>query len=134
MHNMPGIPVGQFAIRPGALLAASDRIHIKVTAKGGHAARPHDCIDAVLVGSQIVVAMQSVVARNIDPLQSGVVSLCMFHAGEAVNVIPETAVLAGTARSLTPAVRDTLERRVIEIAEATARMHGATAKATYERC
>ena len=134
MHNMPGIPIGQFAIRPGPLLAASDRIHIEVTAKGGHAARPHECIDAVLVGSQIVVAMHSVVSRNIDPLQSGVVSLCMFHAGEAVNVIPETAVLAGTARSLTPAVRDTLERRVIEIAEATARMHGATAKATYERC
>ena len=134
MHNMPGIPVGQFAIRPGPLLAASDLIHIEVTAKGGHAARPHECIDAVLVGSQIVVAMHSVVSRNIDPLQSGVISLCMFHAGEAVNVIPEKAVLAGTARSLTPAVRDTIERRVIEVAEATARMHGATAKATYERC
>lgn len=134
MHNMPGIPIGQFAIRPGPLLAASDRIHIEVTAKGGHAARPHECIDAVLVGSQIVVAMHSVVSRNIDPLQSGVISLCMFHAGEAVNVIPEKAVLAGTARSLTPAVRDTIERRVIEVAEATARMHGATAKATYERC
>ena len=134
MHNMPGIPVGQFAIRPGPLLAASDRIHIEVTAKGGHAARPHECIDAVLVGSQIVVAMHSVISRNIDPLQSGVISLCMFHAGEAANVIPETAVLAGTARSLTPAVRDTLERRVIEVAEATARMHGAAAKATYERC
>jgi amidohydrolase len=134
MHNMPGIPVGQFAIRPGPLLAASDRIHIEVTAKGGHAARPHECIDAVLVGSQIVVAMHTVVSRNIDPLQSGVISLCMFHAGEAMNVIPEKAVLAGTARSLTPAVRDTIERRVIEVAEATARMHGATAKATYERC
>jgi amidohydrolase len=134
MHNMPGIPVGQFAIRPGPLLAASDRIHIEVTAKGGHAARPHECIDAVLVGSQIVVAMHSVVSRNIDPLQSGVISLCMFHAGEAANVIPERAILAGTARSLTPAVRDTIERRVIEVAEATARMHGATAKTTYERC
>jgi hippurate hydrolase len=134
MHNMPGIPVGQFAIRPGPLLAASDRIHIEVVGKGGHAARPHECIDAVLVGSQIVVAMHSVVSRNIDPLQSGVISLCMFHAGEAVNVIPEKAVLAGTARSLTPAVRDTIERRVIEVAEATAQIHGATAKATYERC
>jgi amidohydrolase len=133
MHNMPGIPVGQFAIRPGPLLAASDRIHIEVRAKGGHASRPHECIDAVLVGSQIVVAMHSVVSRNIDPLQSGVISLCMFHAGEAVNVMPETAVLAGTARSLTPAVRDTLGRRVIEVAEATARMHGAAAKAIYER-
>jgi hippurate hydrolase len=134
MHNMPGIPVGQFAIRPGPLLAASDRIHIEVTAKGGHAARPHECIDAVLVGSHIVVAMHSVVSRNIDPLQSGVISLCTFHSGEAGNVIPEKALLTGTARSLTAHVRDTLERRVVEVAESIARMHGASAKATYERC
>jgi hippurate hydrolase len=133
MHNMPGIPVGQFAIRPGPLLAASDHIVIEVTGKGGHAARPHDCIDAVLVGSHIVTALHSVVSRNLDPLQSGVISICIFHAGEAVNVIPESAVLKGTARSLTPGVRDTIERRVREIAEATAKMHGATATTTYER-
>jgi amidohydrolase len=133
MHNMPGIPAGQFAIRPGPLLAASDRIHVEVTGKGGHAARPHQCIDTVLVASHIVTAMQSLVARNVDPLESAVLSICMFHAGEAMNVIPETAQLSGTARSLTPKVRDLIERRFVEVAEATARMYGATAKATYER-
>jgi len=133
MHNMPGIPAGQFAIRPGPLLAASDGILIDITGKGGHAARPHTCIDPVLVGSHIVTALHSIVSRNIDPLQSGVISICMFHSGEAMNVIPATAQLRGTARSLTPKVRDLIERRVVEVAETTARLHGATAKATYER-
>jgi len=133
MHNMPGIPPGQFAIRPGPLLAASDRIYINVTGKGGHAARPHDCIDTVLVASHIVTAMQSVVARNVDPLESAVISICMFHAGEAENVIPATAQLRGTARTLSPRVRDLVERRVVEVAEATAKLLGATAKASYVR-
>ena len=133
MHNMPGIPAGQFAIRPGPLLAASDGIVIDITGKGGHAARPHNCIDPILVGSHIVTALHSIVSRNIDPLQSGVISICMFHAGEASNVIPESAQLRGTARSLTPQVRDLIERRVVEVAETTARLYGATAKATYER-
>ena len=122
MHNMPGIPAGQFAIRPGPLLAASDAIFIDITGKGGHAARPHQCIDPVLVGCHIVTALQSIVARNVDPLKSGVVSICMFHAGEALNVIPATAQLQGTARSLTPEVRDLIERRVVEVAETTARL------------
>ena len=133
MHNMPGIPVGQFALRPGPLLAASDGIHIEITGKGGHAARPHQCIDPVLIGSQIVTALNAIVSRNLDPLDSGVISICMFHSGEALNVIPQTAVLQGTARSLTPQVRDLIERRIIEVAHSTARLHGASAKATYER-
>jgi amidohydrolase len=133
MHNGPGIPIGQFAIRPGPLLAASDRIYIEVTGKGGHAARPHECIDPVLVGSHIVTGLHSIVSRNVDPIQSGVISICMFHSGEAENVIPATATLKGTARSLTANVRDLLERRVVEVAETTAKLHGATAKATYER-
>ena len=95
MHNMPGIPVGQFAIRPGPLLAASDAIFIDVTGKGGHAARPHECIDPVLVASHIVTALQSIVARNVDPLKSGVVSICMFHSGEALNVIPRDGAPRG---------------------------------------
>ena len=82
----------------------------------------------MLVASHIVTALQSIVARNVDPLKSGVVSICVFHAGEALNVIPETAHLEGTARTLAPEVRDLLERRVVEVAEATARLHGATAK------
>ena len=133
MHNMPGIPVGHFALRPGPLLAASDGIHIEITGKGGHAARPHQCIDPVLIGSQIVTALNAIVSRNLDPLDSGVISICMFHSGEALNVIPQTAVLQGTARSLTPQVRDLIERRIIEVAQSTAQLHGASAKATYER-
>jgi amidohydrolase len=133
MHNMPGIPAGEFAIRPGPLLAASDGIHIDIIGKGGHAARPHECIDPVLVGSHIVTQLHSIVSRNVDPLKSAVISVCMFHAGEALNVIPATAQLQGTARTLDPKVRDLIERRVIEVAETTARLHGATAKATYER-
>jgi amidohydrolase len=133
MHNGPGIPVGQFAIRPGPVLAASDRISIEVSGKGGHAARPHECIDTVLVASHIVTALHSIVSRNVDPIQSGVISICMFHSGEAENVLPATATLKGTARSLTASVRDLLERRVIEVAETTAKLYGATAKATYQR-
>ncbi len=133
MHNMPGIPIGQFALRPGPLLAASDGIRIEITGKGGHAARPHQCIDPVLVGSHIVTALHSIVSRNLDPLDSGVISICMFHAGEALNVIPQTAVLQGTARSLTPQVRDLMERRIVEVAETTAQLHGAVATASYER-
>jgi hippurate hydrolase len=133
MHNGPGIPVGQFAIRSGPMLAASDRIYIEVTGKGGHAARPHECIDTVLVASHIVTGLHSIVSRNVDPIQSGVISICMFHSGEAENVIPATATLKGTARSLTANVRDLLERRVVEVAETTAKLFGATAKATYER-
>jgi hippurate hydrolase len=133
MHNMPGIPTGTFAIRPGPLLAASDGIHIEITGKGGHASRPHQCIDPVLVGSHIVTQLHSIVSRNLDPLQSGVISICMFHSGEALNVIPQTAELKGTARSLTGEVRDLIERRTIEVAEGTSRLHGAVARVRYER-
>jgi amidohydrolase len=133
MHNMPGIPAGDFALRAGPLLAASDGIHIEITGKGGHAARPHQCIDPVLIGSHVVTALHSIVSRNLDPLDSGVISICMFQAGEAVNVIPETAVLQGTARSLTAPVRDLIERRIVEVTEATAALYGAVAKVRYER-
>ncbi|MGH6815775.1 MAG: M20 aminoacylase family protein [Hyphomicrobiaceae bacterium] len=133
MHNYPGLPVGHFALRPGPLLAAADRVHITIEGRGGHAARPHECIDTVLVGAHIVAALQSVVARNVDPLESGVVSICMFHAGTAGNIIPDRAELTGTARSLVPHVRDVLQERTVAVAETTARMFGATAKAVYTR-
>jgi hippurate hydrolase len=133
MHNAPGLPVGAFAIRPGAMLAASDRIYIDIEGHGGHAAKPHKCVDTVLVGAQIVNQIQSIVARNVDPVESAVVSICVFQAGDTGNVIPQTAQLRGTARSLTPAVRDRLEQRLHEIVEGTARLYGATAKLTYHR-
>src|SRR5436309_7259916 len=133
MHNFPGLPVGEFAIRPGPMMAAADRLCIDVEGLGGHAAKPHLCVDPVLVGAQMINQMQSVVARNVDPIEAAVVSICVFQAGHADNVIPQTARLTGTARSLTPQVRDLLERRLHEIVEGTARLYGAKAKLTYKR-
>ena len=133
MHNYPGLPVGQFAIRPGPLMASADRLTIEIEGHGGHAARPHLTVDSVLVGAQIVSQVQSIVARNVDPLQSAVVSICMFQAGSTDNVIPQTAFLRGTARSLSPEVRDLLERRLREVVEGTARLYGAKATFTYKR-
>ncbi|MEA2904847.1 MAG: hypothetical protein QOI12_2234 [Alphaproteobacteria bacterium] len=133
MHNYPGLPVGQFAIRPGPLMAAADRLTIAIEGKGGHAARPHFSVDTVLVGAAIVSQIQSIVARNVDPLQAAVISICMFQAGTTDNVIPQTALLRGTARSLTPKVRDLLEARLHEVVEGTARLYGAKATLTYKR-
>jgi amidohydrolase len=133
MHNYPGLPVGQFAIRPGPLMAAADRLTIQIEGHGGHAARPHLTIDSVLVGAQMINQIQSIVARNVDPLQSAVISICMFQAGSTDNVIPQTAFLRGTARSLNPQVRDLLEARLREVVEGTARLYGAKVTFTYKR-
>jgi amidohydrolase len=131
MHNYPGLPVGEFAIRPGAIMAAADHLQIEIEGKGGHAARPHISIDTILVGAQMINQLQSIVARNVDPLEAAVVSVCMFQAGHTDNVIPQHATLRGTARSLTPDVRALLHKRIGEVVEGTARMYGATAKVTY---
>jgi amidohydrolase len=131
MHNYPGLPVGQFAIRPGAIMAAADHLAIEIEGKGGHAARPHLSIDTILVGAQMINQLQSIVARNVDPLESAVISICMFQSGHTDNVIPQHAVLRGTARSLTPDVRELLHKRIGEVIEGTARMYGASAKVTY---
>jgi amidohydrolase len=133
MHNYPGLPVGQFAIRPGPLMASADRLTIQIEGYGGHAARPHLTIDSVLVGAQMINQIQSIVARNVDPLQSAVISICMFQAGSTDNVIPQTAFLRGTARSLSPQVRDLLEGRLREVVEGTARLYGAKVTFTYKR-
>ena len=133
MHNYPGLPVGQFAIRPGPLMASADRLTIQIEGVGGHAARPHIAVDTVLVGAQMVNQIQSIVARNVDPLQSAVISICVFQAGSTDNVIPQTALLRGTARSLTPQVRDVLEKRLREVVEGTARLYGAKVALTYKR-
>jgi len=133
MHNYPGMPVGEFGLRPGAIMAAADYVQIDIEGKGAHAARPHLGIDSVLVGAQIINALQSIVSRNVDPLEAAVVSICMFHAGSTDNVIPQTAQLRGTARSLIPAVQELLEKRVPEIAETTAKLYGAKATVKYRR-
>ena len=131
MHNFPGLPVGEFAIRPGPIMASADHITIELEGKGGHAARPHLAVDTILVGAQIITQLQSVVARNVDPLQAAVVSVCMFQAGFTDNVIPQHAHLRGTARAFSPEVRKTLQERINTIVEGTARLYGATAKITY---
>jgi hippurate hydrolase len=131
MHNFPGLPLGQFAIRAGAIMASADHITIEIEGKGGHAARPHLSVDTILVGAQIVNQLQSIVARNIDPLEAAVVSVCMFEAGHTDNVIPQHAILRGTARALNDTVRDLLRQRVADIVEGTARLYGATAKISY---
>ena len=134
MHNMPGYPTGSFAIREGAMMAAADQFDIVVTGKGGHAAKPHEAIDTTLVAAQIIVALQSVVSRNVDPLQSGVVSVCVVETDStAHNVIPQVVTLRGTARSLTPEVRDQLETGISRVAVNVAAAFGAVAEVQYDR-
>jgi hippurate hydrolase len=133
MHNGPGIPVGQFAIRTGPIMAATDAIDIKIEGLGGHAARPHKCVDSVLVGAQVIAGLQSIVSRTIDPLDSAVISICEFQAGNARNVIPQTAELRGTIRTLTEEVRSLVEQRVREVVKGVAQMTGAKIDLVYER-
>ena len=134
MHNMPGIPVGQFAIRPGPMMAAADQFDITVTGIGGHAAKPQDCVDTLVVAAHIVLALQTVASRNIDPLQSVVVSVCTMETDStAHNVIPQVVKMRGTTRSMTEAVRDLAQRRVEEIVLGTAAVFGAVATIEYRR-
>lgn len=133
IHNLPGLPVGRFAVRPGAIMASTDRFYIDILGRGGHAARPHETIDPILVGAQLVTALQSIVARNTDPLASGVVSVTTFHAGNTDNVIPQAARLSGTVRALDEKVRADLEASVGHIATAVAATFGAEARIAYER-
>ncbi len=128
LHNMPGLPLGAFGIRPGPLMASTDTFTIRVTGRGGHAAQPHRCIDPILAASQIVVALQGIVARNADPLKAAVVSVTSFRSeSEAFNVIPERVELRGTARALEAETRALLARRIAEIVPNVARAFGAEA-------
>ena len=133
MHNVPGMPIGTFASKVGPLMAAADHIEITIEGKGAHAAMPHNGIDTVLVASAVVQALQSIVSRNVDPLDQAVVSITQIHSGDAFNVIPQTAELAGTVRTFTPETRDLAERRIEEICAGVAATYGATIKANYTR-
>ncbi|MDJ1158939.1 M20 aminoacylase family protein [Chelatococcus sp. SYSU_G07232] len=133
MHNMPGLPVGAFALRPGPLLAAADRFIVTIEGRGGHAAKPHETIDTVLVTTHIITALQSIVSRNADPLEAAVVSVTSIHAGETFNVIPQTAQIKGTVRTLTPAMRDLCEERFRAIVTTVAQAFGASAAIEYNR-
>ncbi|GGH07710.1 amidohydrolase [Alsobacter metallidurans] len=133
MHNMPGLPVGAFALRPGPLMAAADRFSLQIDGRGAHAAHPHASIDTVVIASQIIIALQSIVSRNVDPLEAAVVSVTYVRAGDTFNVLPQSVTLKGTVRTLNPAVQDLIEARMGEIATGIAKLHGATATLDYVR-
>ena len=122
LHNWPGMTAGHFGVTEGPVMAATDRFEITITGQGGHAAMPHQAVDVVVAGSALVQSLQTLVSRNTDPASAAVVSVTRFNAGFADNILPETAVLGGTVRSLTPEMRDALEtgvRRVCGGIEAT---------------
>ena len=133
MHNMPGLAAGSIAVSPGPVMAAADVFTITITGVGGHAAFPHRTVDPVFAAGEIIVALQTIVARNTDPLSSAVISVTMMQAGEASNIIPETAALTGSARSFTDETRDLLETTMRRIVGGVAAAHGATATLDYAR-
>jgi hippurate hydrolase len=133
MHNYPGMPVGSFGMRPGPTMASADFITIDIEGVGGHAARPNLTVDPVLVAAQTIVAMQSVVSRNVDPLKSAVVSVTVVEAGTADNIIPQSVRLRGTVRTLAEDVRVMVEQRLARIVTHTAEAFGAKAKFHYRR-
>ena len=135
LHNWPGLPPGRIGITPGPAMAAADRIEIKIDGRGGHGAHPHAAIDPVLVAGHIITAVQSIVSRNVSPIDTAVVSLCAMHAGNpgAMSVIPAHATLIGTVRTFRPATQDMIERRLQELVPSIAAAFGATATVTFER-
>jgi len=130
LHVSSTHALGTAVVRSGALLAASDKLEISVRGRGGHGAHPDQTVDAVLVAAQLVVALQTIVARSINPLDTGVVTVGAIHAGEAGNVIAETALMRGTIRSFSQEVRALLHRRIREVAAGVAATFGATIDVT----
>src|SRR5512138_2050512 len=135
LHNWPGLPPGRIGITPGPAMAAADRIEITIDGKGGHGAHPHAAVDPVLVAGHIITAAQSVVSRNVSPIDTAVVSLCAMQAGNpgAMSVIPSHAKLVGTVRTFRPATQDMIERRLTELVHSIASAFGARATLHYER-
>ena len=133
MHNWPGMPVGQFAVSPGPVMASSNEFKITIRGKGSHAALPHNGIDPVPIACQMVQAFQTIITRNKKPVDAGVISVTMIHTGEATNVVPDSCVIQGTVRTFTYEVLDLIERRMREIAEHTAAAFGATVEFQFKR-
>ncbi|HPQ97843.1 MAG TPA: amidohydrolase, partial [Thiolinea sp.] len=133
MHNWPALPAGEFAVHPGAAMASADRFEIVVTGVGGHGAMPDTAIDPVLASAQLITALQSIVARNVNPVDSAVISITDLHAGNgAFNVIPESVRMLGTLRSLSNTVREQLMQRIRQVAENTAAAFGAHATVDFK--
>ncbi|MEO0743762.1 MAG: M20 aminoacylase family protein [Pseudomonadota bacterium] len=134
MHNWPGRPVGEFAIRPGAFFAATDLLNIEFEGRGGHAAKPQDTVDTTLMASHAVTALQSIVSRNADPIDRVVVSITSFEtSSHAFNVIPQKVSIMGTVRTMSAEMRDLAEQRVNEICDGIAKTFGGVARVDYQR-
>ena len=133
MHNWPGSEVGKFAVSPGPVMASSNEFKISIRGKGGHAAMPHNALDPVPVACQMVQAFQTIISRNKKPIDAGVISVTMIHAGEATNVIPDSCELQGTVRTFSIEVLDMIEQRMGEIAKHTAAAFGMECSFSFVR-
>ena len=132
MHNMPGLPVGRFATRPGPLMAGTAEFTITVKGRGGHAAMPHGTVDPIVAASALVTALQTIVSRSTDPIEALVVSVTKFHAGDAYNIIPQQAEIAGTVRALKKEVHELAEKRIREVSAGIAAAHGGSVDIAYD--
>ncbi|MDF1792282.1 MAG: M20 family metallopeptidase [Thalassobaculaceae bacterium] len=132
MHNMPNLPVGEFSIRPGPIMAAGDTFEVTIQGRGAHAAMPHQGIDPVIVGSNVIIALQTLVSRTVSAQDALVVSVTEFHAGEAFNVIPDSVVLRGTCRTLNMEIHGELEEKFRRVVDGICAAHGATATVDYK--
>lgn len=133
LHNHPGAPTGSFLMRAGPLMAASDTVTIRIAGRGGHASRPHLTVDPIVAAANIVMTLQTVVSRNVNPIETAVVTVGTIHGGTTSNVIPEHAEITLSVRSFSAEIRDTLEQRIRNIAALVAQAHGATVEIDYER-
>ncbi|MEX3927938.1 M20 aminoacylase family protein [Paraburkholderia sp. BR10936] len=133
MHNMPGFPTGKLGFRAGPFMASSDTVIIDIDGRGGHGAVPHKAIDPVVVCANVVLALQTIVSRNVPPLDMAIVTVGAIHSGDAPNVIPQTAQMRLSVRALRPEVRDLLQERVTSLVHAQASAYGATARIDYQR-
>ncbi|MEM5420893.1 M20 aminoacylase family protein [Paraburkholderia ferrariae] len=133
MHNMPGFPTGKLGFRAGPFMASSDTVIIDIDGRGGHGAVPHKAIDPVVVCANVVLALQTIVSRNVPPLDMAIVTVGAIHSGDAPNVIPQTAQMRLSVRALRPDVRDLLQERITSLVHAQASAYGATARIDYQR-
>ncbi|MGU7769879.1 M20 aminoacylase family protein [Burkholderia sp. MR1-5-21] len=133
MHNMPGLPAGQFGFRSGAFMASADTVTIRIVGYGGHGAVPHKTVDPIVASASLVMALQTVVSRNVDPLETAIVTVGSIHAGSASNIVPDAAVIELSVRALDAGVRDLLEARITALAHAHAESYGARAEVDYAR-
>jgi hippurate hydrolase len=133
LHNHPGYPVGTFMFGSGPFMSASDRVFITVHGRGGHAARPHLTVDPILIAGSLVMALQSVVSRNIDPTQTAIVTIGSLNSGMASNVIPESASMGLSVRSFNPEVRDRLQERITDLVTQHVHGYGGSVEINYER-